>query len=181
MAEITHVMNDIETLGTGNDALILSIGAVKFNALGVFDSFHMAIDVDDAQCHGMTITAGTVLWWMGEDKADARRALLSLDRRPLHTVLAEYQRWYGEKSQPTWGNGATFDNVIMRSAFRAIGEDAPWQFWHDRCYRTMKDLPGAPKMKRTGVHHSALDDARSQADHLLEIWHQLGIGEAANG
>lgn len=180
MTEVTHVMNDIETLGTGNDALILSIGAVKFNTLGIFDSFHMAIDVDDAQERGGTINASTVLWWMQEDRAAARQALLSLKRYPLLTVLAEYCIWYGTKSQPTWGNGATFDNVIMRSAFRALGQDAPWQFWHDRCYRTMKELPGAPKMKRSGVHHSALDDARSQADHLREIWHCLGIGEARN-
>lgn len=180
MVEITHVMNDIETLGTGNDALILSIGAVKFNTLGVFDRFHMAVDVEDAQNFGGTISASTVLWWMAEDKAAAREALLSLIRQPLLTVLSEYRGWYGTKSQPTWGNGATFDNVIIRSAFRSTGQDAPWQFWHDRCYRTMKELPGAPKMKRTGVHHSALDDAESQAHHLLEIWHKLGIGEARN-
>lgn len=181
MANATHVMNDIETLGTGDDALILSIGAVKFDADGEFDSFHMAIDVDDAQYHGLTITAGTVLWWLGEDKADARRALLGMVRHPLLTVLTEYQSWYGEKSLPTWGNGATFDNVIMRSAFRAVGQDVPWQFWHDRCYRTMKSLPGAPKMTRKGVHHSALDDARSQAHHLIDIWNHLGFEGTPNG
>ncbi|KQN09799.1 hypothetical protein ASE85_02340 [Sphingobium sp. Leaf26] len=181
MADATHIMNDIETLGTGDDALILSIGAVKFNALGDFDSFHMAIDVDDAQRHGLTISARTVLWWMEEDKADARRALLALKRHPLLTVLDDYRAWYGEKSLPTWGNGATFDNVIMRSAFRAVAQEAPWQFWHDRCYRTMKSLPGAPKLKRAGVHHSALDDARSQARHLIKIWQHLGFEDTPNG
>ncbi len=171
----THVMNDIETLGTGDDAIITSIGAVKFNAYGIIDTFHMGVDPDSAQAFGLKISAGTVMWWMEEAQAEARRALVALERHPLPVALQAYRHWYGDESLPTWGNGATFDNVIMRSAWRAVGHPMPWDFRFDRCYRTMKSLPGAPAMQRSGVHHDALDDARSQALHLIAIWQHFGI------
>lgn len=171
----THVMNDIETLGTGDDALITSIGAVKFNANGIIDGFHIGIDPADAQEIGLKLDARTVFWWFDEERADARRALLALERHPLAVALQRYREWYGDESLPTWGNGASFDNVLMRSAFRAAGHLMPWDFWHDRCYRTMKSLPGAPQMVRDGVHHDALDDARSQALHLIDIAKHLGV------
>ena len=171
----THVMNDIETLGTGDNALITSIGAVKFNANGITDGFHIGIDPADAQEIGLKLDARTVIWWFDEERADARRALLALERHPLAVALQRYREWYGDESLPTWGNGATFDNVIMRNAFRAAGHLEPWDFRYDRCYRTVKSLPGAPAMVRSGVHHDALDDARSQALHLIDIVNHLGI------
>lgn len=171
----THVMNDIETLGTGDDALITSIGAVKFNANGIIDGFHIGIDPADAQAIGLKLDARTVFWWFDEERADARRALLALERHPLAVALQRYREWYGDESLPTWGNGASFDNVLMRSAFRVAGHEMPWDFRFDRCYRTMKSLPGAPQMERSGIHHDALDDARSQALHLIDIAKHLGV------
>jgi len=47
--------------------------------------------------------------------------------------------------------------------------ERPWYFWNDRCYRTMKSLYPQIPMERDGVHHNALDDAISQARHLMAI------------
>jgi inhibitor of KinA sporulation pathway (predicted exonuclease) len=45
---------------------------------------------------------------------------------------------------------------------------APWKFYNDRCYRTLKAMYPHIKMpKRTGTHHNALDDAISQVNHLI--------------
>ena len=73
-----------------------------------------------------------------------------------------------------WGNGAAFDNVVLASAFRATGMQVPWAFWNDRCYRTVKSLFSNVKLKRSGTHHNALDDAVTQAKHLLEIAEHYG-------
>jgi hypothetical protein len=78
------------------------------------------------------------------------------------------------KHQPSvltiWGNGSTFDNVILRSAFAAAGLEYPVRFWADQCYRTKKnEFPTVP-LVREGTHHKALDDAISQAKHLQAIW-----------
>lgn len=175
-----QVMIDLETFGTGNDAVILSIGAVKFDpetsGMPLTDGFYVAIDPRSCVAAGLKMDASTVMWWMDEDRDEARRALMSTERLDLVTALEGFTMWFGHESLPVWGNGATFDNVILRSAFRATGQDCPWHFWHDRCYRTVKNLAPGVELQREGTHHHALADARSQAAHLLEIMTYLGVG-----
>jgi hypothetical protein len=77
-----------------------------------------------------------------------------------------------------WGNGAAFDNVILRSLYESFGQRAPWSYSQDRCYRTFKSLPGAPNPETKaiyGVEHNALDDAIGQALHMKEVCKCLGI------
>jgi hypothetical protein len=78
-----------------------------------------------------------------------------------------------------WGNGANFDNVILRSAYDRAGQTCPWQFWNDSDVRTMvllgKQLGFDPKrnMPFDGVAHNALADARHQAKYVSAIWQKL--------
>ena len=77
-----------------------------------------------------------------------------------------------------WGNGASFDNIILANLYEAAarynyGLAAPWHFTKDRCYRTMKNLPNAPLLQRVGTFHNPLDDARTQAIHLQQIFKRL--------
>jgi 3' exoribonuclease, RNase T-like len=164
----THVMLDLETLGTSNDAVVLSIGAVKFDGstFEELDAFHVAIDPVSCQKVGLKIDAATVMWWLNPDRYDARVALASHERHDLATALDGFQQWFGNETLPVWGNGASFDNVILRNAYTALGMDCPWEFWHDRCFRTMKNLMPLVKPDRTGTHHDALEDARFQLTHL---------------
>jgi len=76
---------------------------------------------------------------------------------------------------PVWGNGATFDNVILSTAYGLIGQPVPWQFTEDRCYRTLKNLCPQVPMVRTGTHHNALEDCKSQALHLSAIYEHLKL------
>jgi hypothetical protein len=104
-------------------------------------------------------------------QSDAARAIYTNDKpKPkLPDVLAQLIDWYNSQDMPTWGNGSTFDNVILRNAFRACNYEPPWSYWNDRCYRTLKSQHPDVKMARTGTHHNAYDDAVSQANHLLQI------------
>lgn len=172
----TNVMIDLETLSTANNALILSIGAVKFIDENIVDRFHVLIDPRDSQNYGLHIDADTVLWWMALERQAAREELVkgitegSVD---LYSALAGFQEWFGPESLPVWGNGATFDNVILREAFKRANLQCPWKFWHDRCYRTAKVTHPYPEDAREGTHHNALDDATHQAKHLMKIWSLL--------
>ena len=74
---------------------------------------------------------------------------------------------------PVWGNGATFDNVILSNAYKAAGMEQPWKFWDDRCYRTVKGLLPDIKIERLGTHHNAVYDAMSQARHLQFLFKKL--------
>ncbi len=68
-----------------------------------------------------------------------------------------------------WGCGSDFDNVVLANAYTMCGLKAPWNFWNNRCYRTIKARYPEVEFERVGVYHRAVDDARSQALHLMKI------------
>lgn len=188
MTSQVHVMLDIETMGDCNDAAILSIGAVKFNRTDILEEFHVGVDLVSCMNHGLKTTPSTIMWWLHPDRAAAREQLLSLETIDLVSALTGFTEWYenvptpngdvpfpGEgvhihgAELPIWGNGSTFDNVILRSAYATARMQYPAKFWNDQCYRTMKYRYPDIEMIREGTHHDALDDARSQAKHLQRI------------
>jgi len=172
---MTHIMVDLETMGTSNNAAIIAIGAVIFNEKNILDYFYQNIDLASSVERGLKMDPGTVTWWLEQDvKA---RAALREDRQPLPVVLDNLSRWAAKDRDISeielWGNGAAFDNVILRNAYKACGLIPFWLFRGDRCFRTIKALyPGVP-MDRIGTHHNALDDAKTQALHLIKILRRL--------
>lgn len=177
-----QVMVDLETFGVDSDAAILSIGAVKFDPARslddlISDAWEVHIDPADCQRLGMTINADTVLWWMDADRAEAREDLLKHKHSwlDLRSALAAFHVWFGDQSLPVWGNGASFDNVILRRAYERCNMAVPWVHWDDRCHRTFKSLASWVKPESTGVHHSAVADATYQARQLRMVADELGI------
>jgi hypothetical protein len=167
-----NVMLDLETWGTGNNALVVSIGACKFDGDTILDRFYVAIDPVSAQAFGLEIDASTILWWLDPAQDEARRNWLGQEKIDLASAITGFDMWCKESPgvMAIWGNGATFDNVILRSAFKAVGQEYPVRFWGDQCYRTVKNAHPSTSIQREGVHHNALDDAISQAKHLQAIW-----------
>lgn len=178
----TNVMVDIETMGNGPDAAIVSIGAVKFDPMADkshSDAIYLDVDLESAVRYGGKIDPSTVMWWMQPDQ-DAGRAYISgsveeKNRHDLPTALEGFAMWFGDESLPTWGNGATFDNVILRRAYDRVGLACPWTYKHDRCYRTFRALAPALEIERLGDYHNALHDAMTQAYHLQTVRAHLGI------
>lgn len=172
------VMLDLETMGLTPDAAIVAIGAVEFDittkSLG--RKFYAAVDLESSVTNGGVMDPSTVMWWV--QQGVAARAALSMDTVPLPVALGYFSKWIreGEGEEPyqvkVWGNGAAFDNVVLASAYRNTGLRQPQKFWNDRCYRTVKaQYPDVP-MVRDGTHHNALDDAVSQAKHMIQM---LGV------
>lgn len=173
-----HVMIDLETLGVEHDAMIVAIGAVKFDPMDKdieIDSFHAIIDVESCAPFKFSMSPQTVTWWMHPDRNEARKIFSSDEKVDIVTALDALASWYGPDSLPTWGNGAAFDNVILRTAYQKTGLICPWHFYHDRCYRTSKGFAPHVDMKRVGTHHNALDDAVSQVRHLQAIIENLEL------
>lgn len=183
---MSHIMLDLETWGTATDAMVVSIGAARFDPYGsgIIDSFEVHIDPVDAQRYSPSVSAATVLWWMHKDRAVARAEWLAKPRTDVGTALEGFWQWCHdapdrESGEPIhmWGNGAAFDCVILRTLHEKAGLDTPWAWYNDRCYRTMKSLPGAPELDaRVGTYHSAVDDAVTQALHLQKICAALKLG-----
>ena len=170
-----QVMLDLETLSTEPNAAIVAIGAAKFDAAGVHSKFYVCIDPTDSERYGRHISASTVQWWMHSDRDVARDQAFLQDNIDLYSALDGFSQWFGAESMPVWGNGAGFDNVLLSSSYKAVGFDQPWKFWDDRCYRTIKNLAPSIELERVGTYHNAVDDAESQALHLIKIAGHLGF------
>jgi len=176
-----HVMLDIETLGNGNKAVLFAIGAVKFSLEkgSSFENqnFYVTIDPASAVAAGLELDISTILWWMNP-KQDAGRAELvrsGTEGLDLATALDGFARWMPGKEnlRGVWGNGATFDNVIVRNAYTAVGLPCPWSYKVDSCFRTIKNLnPHVEWDPSEGIAHNALNDAISQTRHLKKM---LGV------
>lgn len=168
-----NVMVDLETLGNGSNAAIIALGAVEFDpATGLGREFLMNIDPQSCVDAGLQMDVSTVMWWM--QQSDAARAAFKRPGSPLDVVLGEFSSWF-PSGATLWGNGATFDNAILSNAYRAIGAKQPWAYWNDRCYRTLKNLFPHVEMQRSGTHHNALDDAKTQALHAVKIMLLAGV------
>lgn len=170
------VMLDLETMGNGATAAIVVVGAVAFDPktgeLGA--EFSQQVDLQSSIDAGLTLDGDTVMWWLGQSD-EARAGVRGNDLTDsIHYVLDDFGAFaaqvYHREGLRVWGCGAGFDNAILANAYRACGLKAPWEFWNDRCYRTVKAMRPDIKMRRVGMHHNALDDAKSQARHLAAIY-----------
>lgn len=178
---MNNAMLDLETMGSGPNAAIVAIGAVMFDidTRQIGDTFYEVIDLESSVSTGGVIDASTVQWWL-QQSDDARKAIdgtrpsIPMDRALIRfkkwlTVWPTYDVYKNGYTGCIWGNGAAFDNVILASAYRRRGMPIPWSHWNDRCYRTVKALHRHVKLERVGTHHNALDDAISQANHLIAM------------
>jgi hypothetical protein len=176
---MNHVMVDLETWDNTPTAVIVSLGAVRMDLerLTVHEEFYAVLDPVDCTRLGLTIGADTVRWWLKQN--DAARAIFKAEEPVLSLpeALLRFSQWLrlvGQEDQNAiWGNGATFDNVILRNAYLAAGVPAPWAYHRDFCYRTMKNMFPVPRTERYGSRHNALSDAQDQANHLIEIMRRL--------
>lgn len=163
---MNKIMLDLETMGTSSNAAIIAIGAVRFDDEQVTSEFYSVVDLQSSVNYGMVIEPDTVLWWMRQSE-DAR-SQFNKSGGNLARALQKFTGWIGEDAE-VWGNGAAFDNVILSNAYRLVELVPPWEFYNDRCYLTVKNSHLDVSIVRVGTLHNAIDDATSQAQHLIRI------------
>jgi len=171
---INNVMVDLETMSTASNAAIISIGAVHFNKDGTLaDEFYTVVDLQSSMNEGLIIDGSTVTFWLGQ--SDAARNELLFNSFGIRDALLSFSGWIGDDAI-VWGNGAAFDNVILKNAYEACDFKTPWKFYNDRCYRTIKNIYPDIDVPFDGVEHCAVDDARYQARRLIKINADAGLG-----
>jgi hypothetical protein len=173
-AAAVDVMVDIESLGTCNGDVILSIGAVAFDyEEGILGEFYEVIDIDSCLQHGLKIETNTLKWWM--DQSDSARDVFRAQGLPLPRVLDDFRSWVPDSATSFWANGVMFDFGMLEHVYKLVDQPAPWYFHQVRDSRTMvrppvlshellKTLRVAPP-----TAHNALDDARAQAETLINV------------
>ena len=188
--DYVHVMVDLETMGKKHNAPIVAIGAVVFDpATGsIGESFYKVVCLESSVNWGAVIDPSTVIWWL-KQSSEARSAIVNDDAIPLQDALLQFREFVsdnvagGSKKAQVWGNGASFDNSILRSSYDCIAEDYPWEYWNDRDVRTMVELGQAisfdPKttIPFEGSRHNALADAIHQARYVSAIWQRIIAGD----
>lgn len=166
-----NIMLDLETMGNGANAAIIAIGAVAFDKSGIHqDKFYRQVSLESSVAIGMECDPSTIMWWM--QQSDEARGAFAGNEKALHInqALIDFSNWFASvDGVEVWGNGASFDNVILYSAYKKAGLTQPWKFWNDRCYRTIKAMKPSVKADRIGTYHNAVDDAETQAVHLMKI------------
>ncbi|MGE5922286.1 3'-5' exoribonuclease domain-containing protein [Klebsiella quasipneumoniae subsp. similipneumoniae] len=187
--DYVHVMVDLETMGKKHNAPIVAIGAVVFDpATGsIGESFYKVVCLESSVNWGAVIDPSTVIWWL-KQSSEARSAIVNDDAIPLLDALLQFREFVsdnvagGSKKAQVWGNGASFDNSILRSSYDCIAEDYPWEYWNDRDVRTMVEIGQAisfdPKttIPFEGSRHNALADAIHQARYVSAIWQRIIAG-----
>ena len=177
--EFRNAMVDLETMGTSPGCSILAIGAVQFGQKGLGREFYTVVSAQSCLDAGLRVDEQTLKWWMGQSK-EAQAVLRQCGLKkapPLEKALRSFREFCHGTSVDlrVWGNGADFDNPILKAAYEALGWTQPWPTYNGRCYRTLKSLAPKVKMEREGTHHNALDDAKSQARHAVALAHHLGV------
>ncbi|EHL6334166.1 3'-5' exoribonuclease [Escherichia coli] len=180
-----HLMIDLETMGKNPDAPINAIAGKFFDpATGEMGpEFSKTIDLETA---GGVIDRDTIKWWLKQSR-EAQSAILT-DEIPLDDALLQLREFIDENSGEffvqVWGNGATFDNVILRRSYERQGIPCPWRYTNDRDVRTMvalglvMDFDAITTIPFEGERHNALHDARYQAKYVSAIWQKLFPNQA---
>ncbi|MGS2863900.1 3'-5' exoribonuclease [Escherichia coli] len=180
-----HLMIDLETMGKNPDAPIASIGAVFFDPQTGEQGPEFSKIIDMGTCGG-TVDISTIEWWL-QRSGEARAAILA-DRIPLDDALLQLREFIDENSGEffvqVWGNGANFDNVILRPSYERQEIPCPWRYTNDRDVRTMvalglvMDFDARNVTTFEGERHNALHDARYQAKYVSAIWQKLFPNQA---
>ena len=155
-------MVDIETLSTRSNALILTIGAIKFDLNGItpplneMDCFYQKIDIDSCKKY-MHICNDTVKWWDSQDKAIIEEAFGG-ERLSLEQVIKDFTNWFST-SKYIWSHGACFDIPILDNAYILCGQKPPWKFSDVRDTRTIYDIGKVTSqdLPSDNKHHALYD------------------------
>lgn len=182
----THLMVDMETMGNSPDAPIVSIGAVFFDPStgNTGAEFYRVVSLESSMSFGMKPDASTIQWWL-KQSPEARSAILVDEAMGLFETLELLADFIAENAAngshtvQLWGDGCSFDNVILRRAYVLTETPFAVPFWNDRDVRTMVELG-----KSVGINprfdipfegdlHNALSDARHQVKYVSAIWQRL--------
>ncbi|WP_423240780.1 3'-5' exoribonuclease domain-containing protein [Enterobacter mori] len=182
----THLMVDIEAFGKKADSPVVSIGAVFFDPStgNTGSEFYKVISLESSMASGGVPDASTIIFWL-KASPEARSELVMDDAIPLDDALLQLNEFIAENaangpdSVQVWGNGATYDNVLLEASYDRAGIPCPWKFWNNRDVRTIVELGKAVGCKPRyeipfeGEPHKAISDALHQVKYVSAIWQRL--------
>jgi exodeoxyribonuclease VIII len=190
MSESTHFSVDLETLGIGDQALILSVAAVEFDPLSgnILREFYLPVDYGEDGAHASgAIDLSTVLFWLKQPEKVRNRAFGNDPELPCPAPLMVVMHELGAFLQAGEGCGYRIwqrgdrDRVWIESACERSGVTFPFNWWDWRDQRTFcneilsTDWPA----RSDDLRHDALEDAKYQAQCVAAAYRRLRDGAEA--
>jgi len=171
-------MIDLETMGKGNNALITTVSIVQFDLKTgeVGAEIEKGIGWDTQVNFGAVMDVNTVRWWMTQDK-EAIDAMMRLEQHSVSEVVSAINAFFAVNctdinNATLWGNGATFDNVIIRNLYERHGEVFPLPFWCDKDVRTLTYIAEVEPRNFAfeGIKHRGIDDCKHQINYCCHAY-----------
>ena len=175
------VMVDIETLATGPNAVILTIGALRFNPYGddrgrpveEMPHFYCRVDPESFDYPEAEINDDTLAWWAKQPPEIQHEAFgEGVERFSIKRAL-EILFDFCRPMDRIWANGPAFDIIILETAAKHAGVPVPWNFWQARDCRTVFRLN--PQREEKANNHNALDDCYQQTIKLQQCLKVLNV------
>lgn len=169
-------MIDLETMGLGEKAAVIQIGACYFDMEGnIGDRFSVNVSLESEVVAGFTLDPSTIMWWMLQSE-EARQLLFN--PTPLLSFEAFNElNTFLKPSTELWSH-ATFDFVILMSHFNHYGLKGGTHWREARDLRTLvklahyrneqEDLAGSSLIK-----HNALHDCFYQVHYAVKCLNRL--------
>jgi len=174
----THATIDLETLSTKPDAVLLTIGAIKFDPFTndpPYSEFYYRANVDEQTAIGRHIEEGTLEWWSRQAPEIVEEALSDENRYPVKEILTRLNK-YLVGVDKIWCQGPVFDIVILENLYRQLGLHWNWAFYNIRDSRTLFSLmPRDPRKDISFSAHNALEDCRIQSICVQKSLRNLGV------
>ena len=174
---MAHIMLDIETLSTAQNALVLSVGVVWFCEKRIIQTHHIKNRISTATGD---VSKDTVMWWLKQSD-EARKAITEPQKgvvemseynlvQELRDILCNYS------VDTIWSQGS-FDQIIIESLMLRNGVDKTQlpKYYKWRDLRTVRKLLAIDNEVRPKVQHNALEDAVAQVKTLQDICKQYDI------
>ena len=175
------VVLDIETLGSVNNSVVLSVGMVAVDSKHDYtfkelieNGYYAKLDVQSQVDSGRKIHKDTVDWWSTQGH-EAKHVLKPLDTDMHWTKLREDMiQWLTKEGVDIhkvrcYSRRSHFDFGILHDLFRITGnattDELPWRFWNIHDSKTVvltlldKDSWELGVEPEGFIHHNALHDA----------------------
>lgn len=156
------IMIDLETLGTAPGSVITTIACAASDE----SEMTVGISIRDPE---------TLAWWRKQPREtwEAQTSgtqMLAITLALLSGFVKQRRAGDGSTGERirVWGDGATFDPVLLEAAYRACNMPCPWYYTEVYCYRTLRQLKDSKKPASVTAH-DALSDAKAQLKHLQEL------------
>ena len=173
-------MIDIETLGTGDMPVILSIGIILFNPwedyrnidIKDLNTLYLKPSIESSIAIDCEIDDDTLTWWSTQDEEIINEAFSEEGREDIQEVMKKLYK-FSRNCDFYWAHGAVFDYNILEHVAKKLQRGVPWRYWQVRDTRSLFGLVDAKLPE--AARHNALYDSYRQVIGLQNVFRLLKI------